>query len=264
MRSILPIAILLILSWPSRAADIEAGKASAEPCAACHGINGISVSDDIPNLAGQKALYLESQLKAFRSGKRENDIMNAIAAQLGDAEIANLAAFFSSRPGGSGDEVSELVAGIETTRVGFPEGYESSFTRYTTISFENRKQVRHYFANAPALEAAKAGRPLPDGSVLLVEIHAVRTDDGGNPVKGDDGHLVADKLVAYTAMETRAGWGADIPDILRNGDWNYAVFAADRSLRTGTNQAKCLACHKPLDGDSYVFTLKALAAAGGN
>jgi hypothetical protein len=60
------------------AADIEAGKAKAAiVCAACHGALGASVSDTIPNLAGQKARYIEIQLKALREGTRKNPIMGA-------------------------------------------------------------------------------------------------------------------------------------------------------------------------------------------
>jgi hypothetical protein len=50
-------------------------------------------------------------------------------------------------------------------------------------------------------------------------------------------------------------------DRLRNADWNYAVFTTDKQLRPGVNQAECLACHKPLDKMSYVFTLKQLSEA---
>jgi cytochrome c553 len=76
------------------APDLAAGKATAEgTCAACHGANGISVSATEPNLAGQKQAYLASQLQAFKSGARKNAIMNAIAAQISPAEIANAAAF---------------------------------------------------------------------------------------------------------------------------------------------------------------------------
>ncbi len=60
-------------------------------------------------------------------------------------------------------------------------------------------------------------------------------------------------------MARDAGWGKEIPEMLRNGDWNYAVFTADKKPRAGVNQAECLACHKPLDDRSYTFTLKQLA-----
>lgn len=248
------------IATPVAAADIAAGKAASEACAACHGANGTSVSDDIPNLAGQKAKYLETQLKAFRSGERKNELMNAIASQLKDADIANLVAYFNSQAGADGTDVSELVASIEATRVTFPADYKATYTKYTTISFENRKQVRDYYANEVALKAAKAGQPMPAGAKFLVEINAAKLDDAQKPVKGADGHLVAAKVTGYTAMETQPGWGNDIPAILRNADWNYAVFAADGALRTGVNQAKCLACHKPLTEVSYLFTLKELTA----
>ena len=76
-----------------------------------------------------------------------------------------------------------------------------------------------------------------------------------------DGFFVPDKLVLYTAMARDAGWGKDFPEMLRNEDWNYAAFTTDKQLRTGVNQAECLACHKPLDKVSYTFTLKQLADA---
>jgi hypothetical protein len=78
---------------------------------------------------------------------------------------------------------------------------------------------------------------------------------------GSDGLFVPDKLILYTAMARAAGWGKDFPEMLRNEDWNYAVFTTDKQHRAGVNQAECLACHKPLDKVSYTFTLKELAAA---
>ena len=39
-----------------------------ELCVACHGADGIaSVAEDAPNLAGESNIYIETQLKAFRS-----------------------------------------------------------------------------------------------------------------------------------------------------------------------------------------------------
>ena len=61
-------------------------------------------------------------------------------------------------------------------------------------------------------------------------------------------------------MGRGAGWGQEIPEILRNEDWNYAVFTPEKKLRAGVNQAECLACHKPLDKVSYTFSLPALTA----
>ena len=111
-----------------------------------------------------------------------------------------------------------------------------------------------------AVKAAREGKPLPQGSAFFVEVFGAKLDDNKNPVKGADGALVPDKLIFYTAMETQSGWGKDFPDLLRNGDWNYAVFTLDKKARPGVNQGECLACHKPLDKDSYIFTLAQLKA----
>lgn len=77
--------------------DLAAGKDKYEAtCAACHGAAGISVAPTYPNLAGQKAPYLEEQLKAFRDGTRKNDIMQPMAKLLSDADTANVAGYLAS------------------------------------------------------------------------------------------------------------------------------------------------------------------------
>jgi cytochrome c553 len=231
---------------------------SVATCSACHGATGISVSDEIPNLAGQKAAYLAGQLRAFKDGTRQNDLMNAVAAQLQAEEIEALATFFSEQQVAAGAEKSELLPHLVREDFPFPDDYQSSFTKYTTINFPDRKQVRHYFANETALEAARAGEPLPDGSYILVEIHSVQLDDNGEPVMGDDGFYVADELTGFTAMAREPGWGDVVPELLRNENWNYSVFRQDRTVNTGANQAGCLACHQPHEDTSFLFTLDPL------
>jgi cytochrome c553 len=262
MNKAFGMSFLLLVAPLAHGADIEAGKAKvATVCAACHGATGVSVSDSIPNLAAQRAGYLEAQLKALKDGTRKNAIMNAIAAQLSADEMANVAAFFAAQPGAGASARSEFMPTLAATHVSFPEGYKDSFTRYHTINFPATNQVRYYFANKDAVQAAKSGRNLPDGSVLFAEVYSAKLDADKKPVTGGDGFYVPDKLLFYTAMARGAGWGKDFPEMLRNEDWNYAVFTTDRKLRPGVNQAECLACHKPLDKVSYTFTLKQIADA---
>lgn len=67
-------------------------------CAACHSPNGSGIPAQYPRLAGQHAEYIESQLKAFRTGGRTNDpngMMRAVAARLSDVEIKALAEYVS-------------------------------------------------------------------------------------------------------------------------------------------------------------------------
>lgn len=261
MRNLLCSSLLLAAAL-ARAADVDAGRAKvATVCAACHGAAGVSVSETIPNLAAQRAGYVEAQLKAFKEGTRKAPIMNAIAAQLGADDMANVAAYFASLPGAAPGGRSELLAHVAKTHATFPEKYKETFTRYTTVDLAGPKQVRHFYANPVALAAAREGRELPDGSILLGEIWSAKLGADKNPAPGPDGRFVADQLVGYAVMAREAGWGKDIPDMLRNGDWNYAVFTAAKQPRPGVNQAECFACHKPLEKASYAFTLKQLAAA---
>ncbi|MGQ0751058.1 MAG: c-type cytochrome [Betaproteobacteria bacterium] len=67
-------------------------------CAACHSPNGSGIPAQYPRLAGQHAGYIESQLKAFRTGDRANDangMMRSVAARLSDVEIRALAEYVS-------------------------------------------------------------------------------------------------------------------------------------------------------------------------
>jgi cytochrome c553 len=78
--------------------NAERGKALAAGCAGCHGAEGISPSDAFPNLAGLPAAVLYKQLDDYRSGKRQNPIMQGMAAALDDQKVADVAAYFASLP----------------------------------------------------------------------------------------------------------------------------------------------------------------------
>src|SRR5882724_4710055 len=205
MKIALGMSFLLLVAPVAQGADIDAGKAKvATVCAACHGPTGVSVSDSIPNLAAQRAGYLEAQLKALKDGTRKNPIMNAVAAQRSADEMANVAAYFSAQPGAEKGAKSGFLPGVARTHVTFPEGYKDTFAKYHTINFPATKQVRHYYANKAAVQAAREGKPLPAGSVLFVEVYAAKLDAEQKPGTGSDGFYVADKLVAYTAMASGA------------------------------------------------------------
>ena len=97
-----PLSLLVALcgiassAIPAAAADLAAGKQKAEMCAACHGENGISQTEDIPSLAGQPDQFIQWQLVFFRSGTRKNEQMQPIVEQLSNDDIRNLGAWFAS------------------------------------------------------------------------------------------------------------------------------------------------------------------------
>lgn len=96
MKKLILTIALSALGVGAFAADIIAGKAKSVTCAGCHGGAGISAVPMYPNLAGQKAQYVEKQLKAFRDGARKDPIMGTMAKPLSDEDIAGLAAFYES------------------------------------------------------------------------------------------------------------------------------------------------------------------------
>ena len=80
------------------AADVSAGRALAESCAACHGADGISQMELTPSLAGQPDEFVQWQLVYFRSGLRKSDVMSPIAEALSNQDIRDLGAYYASLP----------------------------------------------------------------------------------------------------------------------------------------------------------------------
>ncbi len=95
LAALLPTLLALASVSLPVAADMKAGEKAAQSCLMCHGENGISTMPGTPSLAGQPEVYLASQLKQFRNGKRHNEVMNVIAKPLSDADIDNISAWFA-------------------------------------------------------------------------------------------------------------------------------------------------------------------------
>lgn len=92
-------AVVMLLGSHSvvMAGDAAAGKTKSATCAACHGADGVSATDMFPNLKGQKAAYIVKQLKAFKDGSRKDPTMSPMAAPLADADMDDLAAYYSAQ-----------------------------------------------------------------------------------------------------------------------------------------------------------------------
>jgi cytochrome c553 len=97
MRPLLSASLLFLAALPCPAQDLAAGRLKAQQaCAVCHGPLGLASAPDAPHLAGQNALYLSSQLKAYRSGARRHEVMAVMAKPLSDEDIANLSAWYAA------------------------------------------------------------------------------------------------------------------------------------------------------------------------
>lgn len=91
--------------------DPVAGEALSASCGECHGSRGVSHEPLVPNLAGQEPTYLVNAIRAYRDHERSHEDM---VADISDAEIADLAAFYSVQAAGSltdsGEELDSVVA----------------------------------------------------------------------------------------------------------------------------------------------------------
>ncbi|MGR5131412.1 c-type cytochrome [Vibrio alfacsensis] len=93
------VALTMMSGQALAAGDAAAGQAKAAVCAACHGPDGIAAIPGYPNIKGQNEQYIASSIKAYKDGQRTGGlaaVMQAQASLLSDADIANLAAYYSS------------------------------------------------------------------------------------------------------------------------------------------------------------------------
>ncbi len=172
--------------------DAAAGQAKSAMCAACHGADGNSVAPTFPRLAGQGQRYIIKQLSDFKAGKRQNAIMNGMAAGLTDQDMANLAAFFSGQKAGTGYTKQEyldrgqrlwrggnVAAGVQACAschgpsgqgmpaAGFPHlaGQHADYVSAQLTAF--RAAGRHDL-NAPAYRRNDSDRPSDPGPMQTV------------------------------------------------------------------------------------------------
>ena len=108
---------------PAHAGDIDAGRAVAQTCIACHGADGNSPTALFPNLAGQVPGYIAAQLALFKSGARENAVMAPFIAQLTETNFADLDAYYASLPARKGAITPEQQADADAGGAIYRGGY---------------------------------------------------------------------------------------------------------------------------------------------
>jgi plastocyanin len=151
---------------------------------------------------------------------------------------------------------ARIDAGPE--KIVFPANYKDHVL-YATIDRYDIKQYRELYGTPDAVRAAKEGKPVPNGSVLTLVQYKAQVDAQGNPMKDTNGRFVRGDMVGVTVMEKRAGWGAEYPPDLRNGEWEYSAFTADGKFNDKANFKACFQCHKPHAQQDYVISFARLA-----
>ena len=164
MNKLIPGCLTLLFTCAAAiAADAPA---KAQVCVACHGHIGVSSNPEWPNLAGQKAGYLEIQLKAFRDGQRSNPVMMPFVKNLSDSDIAELATFYAGQsPAKSANGDASLVAAGENLSAyckachgmtGKPvagvwpnlAGQQARYLQTQLAAFKNGQRVHAHMQNA--------------------------------------------------------------------------------------------------------------------
>ena len=140
MKYSLPYFIFFVLSVDVNAADDKSkemelpetfisgdpsvGAQLVDSCAACHGVDGNSISTDWPKLSGQNQRYLYEQLKYFRDGSRMNALMMSVTPYLqtlSDDDLKHISAFYSqynSTTGQAKNDEDFLALGTQLYRFG--------------------------------------------------------------------------------------------------------------------------------------------------
>ncbi|QFU23615.1 beta-propeller fold lactonase family protein [Shewanella eurypsychrophilus] len=130
-----PLFFVINHTQAEQLGDPVEGKNKAVLCAGCHGLDGIGLSSEYPNLAGQKQAYIIKQLEAFKLGHRQEATMQAMASSLSGDDTVNLAAYYSQLTISTSAQISQPVseisqstpslacsmANFEATQAEFPE-----------------------------------------------------------------------------------------------------------------------------------------------
>ena|SRR3974390_2178684 len=125
--------------------------------------------------------------------------------------------------------------------VKFPESYTDG-VHYTTVKRGNIRE--EIFTTRLAVEAVTNGQSMPNGTVITM------------------GRIIGTENCSDTSSwKKRAGWGAEYPPDLRNGEWEFQAFNADGTVNEKENVTRCFSCHKSQSAQDFVFTLGQMKTA---
>lgn len=190
LAPIFALAGLVLASFSAQAeslveGSVDAGKAKALTCAACHGPAGNSSNALWPNIAGQNAPYTLAQLMAFKDGTRKDPLMSSQAMLLSAEDMADLAVYFESLPAAAQSVAdADLIARGEALFRGGdkdkgtaacmachgPTGRGNPAAKYPALNGQ------HAAYTAKQLQAYAAGTRETDGKTRVMREIAARLD----------------------------------------------------------------------------------------
>jgi len=139
---------------------------------------------------------------------------------------------------------------VKDGELAVPADYKSWPKFLSAVQRPDARQVREIYMNPVAGDATAAGG-FPDGTVFVMENYAAKARVDGTLETGFDGKLVKGELQRVFVMGKDAGWGADVPEPLRNGSWVYAAWLPG-GQKAPDDTHTCRACHLPLSAKDFV------------
>lgn len=141
-----------------------------------------------------------------------------------------------------------LLLGLAFMLCVLPQGAQAQTNRITTFptSFDQMVMYGDYrrgtggelaYALPVTIDTAKAGLPLPNGTVLVLEVY----NNGA--------------LTDYFVMQKGQDWGLDFAEEVRDGDWHFQQFDPTRQVRRTAFADRCMSCHQGAGADSeFMFS----------
>ena len=120
----------------------------------------------------------------------------------------------------------------EGNDISLPENYKSSFTNYVSNDrIMNDDQTIRLFANDIAMQGPGEDGKLPYGSVIVAEVYKAMKDKNGNVISTNLNRRIRGDFALIAVMQREKGFGDNLPEGLKNEDWDFAAFKPDGSLQ---------------------------------
>lgn len=136
-----------------------------------------------------------------------------------------------------------------------PANYREFFDLYA-VADRGDGITRRIFISPEAVAAVRAGEPLPERTMIVIEAYDAARDLFGSPQTDENGHWIAGDFRANEVhmMEKRSTWW--IEDLAGNGrldGWNFRAFNAD-GIPDDSARSDCSSCHDGGQRFGFVFT----------
>lgn len=140
---------------------------------------------------------------------------------------------------------------LKDGELALPADYKTWPKFLSAVQRPDAKQVREIYMNPVAAKATAAGG-FAQGSMFVMENYAAKAKADGTLETGPDGKLVKGELLRAFVMGKNKGWGEDVPEALRNGNWIYTSYLGN-GQKGPEPGAACRGCHTPLKDKDFVF-----------